>query len=77
MANMTVYLDGQHYQYTRFENCTLVYSGGVVPTLLGNQFLNCTWRVEGAASNTLDFFKLLTAIGGADIVQAAIGLPRA
>jgi hypothetical protein len=74
VANSTVYVDGQFYHNMRFENCQMIYSGGPLPTLLGNQFVNCTWLMQGAASQTLDYLRLLIAIGGRDLVKEALGL---
>ncbi len=74
VANLTVYLDGAQYTGTKFVNCVLVYSGGALPVLQQNEFVNCQWRLDGAANNTLDFMKLLISFGGTGIVLSGLGL---
>jgi hypothetical protein len=74
VSDHTVYLDGSSYTGTRFENCTFIYGGGQLPFLVNNEYINCNWRLNGPASNTLDFMKFLISIGGAEIVLAGLGL---
>lgn len=74
VLNHTVYLDGASYTGTRFENCVLVYSGGPLPFLVNNEYINCQWRLDGAASNTLDFMRFLVKVGGQELVLEALGV---
>lgn len=74
VSDHTVYLDGASYTGTRFVNCTMVYSGGTLPFLVNNEYQNCDWRLDGAASNTLDFMKFLISIGGRDLVLNGLGI---
>lgn len=76
MSDMTVILDGQIYERLRFVNCELVYQGGLVPIMRNNQFVNCRWRVDGAALNTLDFFRMLVGTGLGEMVKESMGLPK-
>jgi hypothetical protein len=75
VSDHTIYLDGTVWTNTRFIGCTLVFSGGPLPTLIANEYLNCSWRLEGPASNALDFMRFLVNIGGRDIVLGSLGLP--
>jgi len=52
-------LDGNTYVNCHFDGCTLVYAGGEFPRMTGCSVVNGTWKLEGAASNTIDFLALL------------------
>lgn len=74
IKDTTLFLDGQFYARTRFENCQMVYSGGILPVFQDNQYIDCSWLLDGPANNTMDYMKLLIGMGGADIVKAGLGL---
>ena len=74
IANHTIYLDGTFYTGTRFENCEMIYSGGPLPALVNNEYVDCRWRLEGPASQTLDFMRFLVSIGGKDLVLSSLGV---
>lgn len=74
VSNATVYLDGASYTGTRFVGCVMVYSGGQLPFLVNNEYVSCDWRLNGAASNTLDFMRFLVTVGGRDLVLNGLGL---
>ena len=74
IKDTTVFLDGQYYARTRFENCQMVYSGGMLPVLHDNQYSGCSWLLDGPANSTLDYMRMLIQMGGAEIVKAGLGL---
>jgi hypothetical protein len=55
----TIELDGDEYDGCRFENCTLVYRGGPLPTLADCSFSRSSIALEGAAAATLSFLHAL------------------
>jgi hypothetical protein len=68
----TLHIDGAHYSGCRFTNCSLVYSGGALPTLMSNRFDNCKWLFGGAATNTLQFLRMLQLSGMAPIIAMIV-----
>ena len=56
--NVSISLDGTHFESCTFENCTLVYSGGIVG-LVNCKFAGCDWEFTGAAAATLGFLSAL------------------
>ncbi len=68
----TVALDGEHFADCEFQDCRLVYTGGPVPSFSNCRFVNCEWRLDDAASRTLEQLKLIWAKGGKATVQALI-----
>ena len=71
--NETIVLDYQTFRGIRFENCELVYRGGRPPSLIENDFVQCTWTFEQEAANTAAFLKALYQGGGKDLVLQTIG----
>lgn len=70
--NSTIHLDSSTFEYCTFENCTLVYSGLMQPTLMGNDFAECKWEFAGSAANTINFLTVFYQAGGQDIVEATL-----
>jgi len=54
-----VVLDGKHFEDCRFENCDLVYKGGVPPNFVRTDFAAPRFVFEEAAQNTV---QLMSAI---------------
>lgn len=54
-----VVLDGKHFEDCRFENCDLVYKGGVPPHFVRTDFAAPRFVFEDAAQNTV---QLMSAI---------------
>ena len=71
--DVTLRIDGQHYQECIFERCHIQYGGGPSATLIGNQFNGCTWTLVDAAARTLDFLGALQSGGGQALVQQILG----
>jgi hypothetical protein len=57
--NNTVELDGNAYDHCDFKHCILVYWGGSPPRFAQCSFLQCSFRFEDAAGNTLSFMASL------------------
>ncbi|WP_091736462.1 hypothetical protein [Phenylobacterium immobile] len=71
-SHQTVALDGQTFVDCEFNACRLVYAGGEPPRFDGCRFDDCDWRLEGAASDTLAYLKVMWAAGAKTRVQAII-----
>lgn len=52
---VSVNTDGNAYQRCQFANCTLVYSGGEIPSMEHCSIANCTWQFADAAQRTIRF----------------------
>ncbi|MBI3861742.1 MAG: hypothetical protein HY290_07585 [Planctomycetia bacterium] len=75
----SIHLDGQAYETCTFENCTLIFSGGEIPTVAGCEFRDCQWRLEGAADRTVSFLKSLYHVlgeGGRTLIEAKFEVIR-
>ena len=59
-----VHMDSRTYRNCRFEECTLIYSGGEIPRLANNSFTECRWVFDGAALRTMAFLRDLYHDGG-------------
>lgn len=57
--NTVVELDGNHFEKCVFENCEIVYKGLQPFNLINCNFIACKWKLEGAASNTINFLKVM------------------
>jgi hypothetical protein len=64
-AHEPVQMDGNTYRNCRFEQCTLIYSGGEIPRLENNSFTECRWVFDGAALRTMAFLRDLNYYGAA------------
>ena len=61
--NTTVDLDENKFFNCKFYNCTLAYSGGQPPDLIGNEFHGHNkWSFTDAAGRTLQFMILLYSV---------------
>jgi len=70
--HQTVVLDGESFSRCEFDACRLVYSGGELPRFEQCSFVNCDWRFEGAAAQTLSVLKLMWSAGAKPAVQTVI-----
>ena len=52
-------LDGNEFIECHFENCSLVYSGGLLPDLLRCSFINVTWSFSDGAARMVEFMACL------------------
>ena len=68
----TVTLDGGTFDAAEFRDCRLVYSGGAAPKFSDCKFVNCEWKFEGEAANTLVTLKRMWGVGAKQVVQAMI-----
>lgn len=62
-------VDGHEYISCRFENCTLVYAGGPLPTMGECVFVNCDWTFEGPAALTVQFMSALYGGGMRELIE--------
>jgi hypothetical protein len=72
-------MDGNEYENCKFENCTIVYRGGTIPTINNCNFQDCNWLFDDAAQRTLAFMKLLyhgMGAHGPELVESAIRIIR-
>ncbi|MXP48882.1 hypothetical protein FD733_03805 [Pantoea sp. Eser] len=53
----TVILDNHYYEECTFKDCIIVYAGTSEINLVGCKFFDCQWRLDGAASNTIQFLR--------------------
>ncbi|MCW0309093.1 MULTISPECIES: hypothetical protein [Pantoea] len=53
----TVKLDNTAFEDCTFKNCLLIYAGTTGLSLTGCKIINCNWKLEGPASNTIMFLK--------------------
>ena len=56
-----IQLDGKRFSDCSFTRCSLVYSGGVVPTIASCQFDTCRFELVGAAANTVALLKAMAS----------------
>jgi len=63
-------LDGSSFFNCSFSNCTMVYSGGEIPTLSGCRFGDCGWQFGGEAANTIGFLSGLYQGGFDTLIEA-------
>ena len=60
LTGQVVQLDGNEFDHCTFERCTLVYSGGAVPSMTYCRTTpDCKWTLNGAAEQTLGFMTVL------------------
>lgn len=58
-TNEHVHLDGNNFTNCYFENCNLIYSGGELPDLVGNQLVQTTISFGGSATRTVQFMRAI------------------
>jgi hypothetical protein len=68
----TVNLDGDSFADCEFQACRLVYAGGEPPSFDNCRFVDCEWKLEGPAQDTLAYLKVMWSVGGKAPVQALI-----
>ena len=68
----TVSLDGERFDGCEFRDCRLVYAGGKAPVFNDCKFVDCEWRFDGAAGQTLDHLRAMWAAGAKAQVQGMI-----
>lgn len=56
---VTVNMDGNAFDRCQFANCTLVYSGGEIPSMQNCSLDGCRWNFTDAAQRTLQFLHAL------------------
>ena len=67
-----VNLDDNQYTKCTFDRCEIVYSGGGLPKLAENNFKDCAYTFDGAASRTISFMTNLYSGGGHDIIENTV-----
>ena len=68
-------VDGNQYSGCNFDNCKIIYRGGVLPSMTNCGFNACTWHFEEGAERTLIFLRLIyhgMGEGGQTLVESAI-----
>ena len=68
----TVALDGEHFSDCEFRDCRLTVAGGQDPVFDNCKIVDCEWKFEGAAEQTLAHLKAMWNAGGKAPVQALI-----
>jgi hypothetical protein len=58
-AGERVMLDGKHFEDCMFENCDLVYRGGVPPNFIRSDFAAPRFVFEDAAQSTVQFMSAI------------------
>lgn len=58
-TNEQIHLDGNSYTNCYFENCNLIYSGGELPNLVGNELVQTTMSFGESASRTIQFMRAI------------------
>jgi hypothetical protein len=54
-------LDNTSFEACAFQSATLVYAGGVPPSIQNCSFQGVTFEFEGAAAHTLSFLQAMTS----------------
>lgn len=68
VENAIVRLDYAELRDTIYEHCKLVYEGGRPPSLIGCDFIDCDFILEGPAKNTASYLSALANGGAAELV---------
>lgn len=76
IRGQVVRLDYQRFEQKSFIDCTLVYAGGIPPTLLNCDFINSHFAFEGPALQTAQFMAALANNGpsGRELILSMLGL---
>jgi hypothetical protein len=56
-------VDGNEYIECSFLRCELIFAGGTIPTLNGNDFDSCLWKFDGPAARAVLFMGALYSGG--------------
>lgn len=71
-TNEDVFIGGNAYVGCAFTRCRIIYSGGTLPELVRNKFVDTTWVLDGAASRTMAFLNALYHGGGQEVVKSML-----
>jgi hypothetical protein len=71
-SHETVLVEADTFSDCEFRDCRLVYTGGEPAVMTGCKFVDCEWKLEDAAANTLVHLKLMWTAGDKARVQALI-----
>lgn len=55
----TIDLDGKHFENCNFKNCVIRFNGNALFTLIGCNFHTCKWTLDGPASTTIQFLRMM------------------
>lgn len=71
-----VRLDYSRFDKKSFYKCTLVYGGGLPPTLVECDFIESNFAFEGAALNTVHFMGGMARSSGSgrDLILSMLGI---
>lgn len=58
-SRTTEVLDGNDFKNCVFENCTLIYQGGMLPSLINCKLQDCRWEFRDGADRTIAFLRAL------------------
>jgi hypothetical protein len=72
--NESVILDGNEFIDCKFHNCELIYRGGELPKLERCEFTQCSWKLDGAAKQTILFLRSIyhSGPGGKELVEGTL-----
>ena len=68
-----VELDGNRFERCVLRNCRLLYRGGPLPELIDNTLVECDFKLEGAAKQTILFCRMLGTMKLDQIVEMIVG----
>jgi hypothetical protein len=63
-GNELINLNGNDFRRCTFEGSEMIFNGVGPVGLVDCNFINCRWKFEGPASDTVAFMKELYATGG-------------
>jgi hypothetical protein len=72
--NESIVLDGNEFIDCKFQGCELIYRGGELPKLQRCDFTQCSWKLDGAAKQTILFLRSIyhSGPGGKDLVEGTL-----
>jgi len=59
-----IHLDGNEFVGCKINRCVIIYSGGKPPNMVNCDFIDCHFRFEMAAGNTIAFLRGLASCPG-------------
>lgn len=76
IEGIVVRLDYVRFERKSFYKCTLVYGGGLPPTLIECDFIDSNFAFEGAALQTAQFMAAIAngGSGGRDLILSMLGI---
>jgi hypothetical protein len=77
IRSQTVRLDYAHFEKKTFLSCTLVYGGGLPPTLIECDFIDSRFDLEGPAQQTAQLLGSLAnggGEGGKSLISEMLGI---